>query len=114
MAYTETTEQFFGRIAGDLAGLADVGGVVEFTIEGEGGGQWTLDLNDNTVESKGTDALGKTPNALVRAQERDFMALIEGRMSAQDGVLTQRLHVAGDVAELAKLMTALESFAAAE
>lgn len=114
MAYTETTEQFFDRISSGIASLQDVGGgVVEFTIEGDGGGQWTLDLDARTVEHKGTDALGKTPSALVRARERDFMAFIEGRMSAQDGVLTERLHLAGDAGHLAKLLTALETMRAA-
>jgi putative sterol carrier protein len=113
MAYTETTEQFFDRISSGLKGLKEVGGVIEFTIEGEGGGQWTVDLDKSTVENEGTEALGKTPNVLVRARERDFMALIEGRMSPDDGVLTERLHLAGDVTQLAKLMGALESLRAA-
>jgi len=113
MAYTETAEQFFDRISSGLGALKEVGGVIEFTIEGAGGGQWTVDLDKSTVEHEGTDALGKTPSVLVRAQERDFMALVEGRMSAQDGVLTERLHLAGDATHLAKLMTALEQLRAA-
>ncbi len=43
------------------------------------------------------------PRIIVRAHDADFMALVQGRMSAQDGVLSGRLHVAGEATAIAAL-----------
>lgn len=105
MAYTETAAQFFERISHAMDPLKSVGGVIEFEIEGAGGGTWLVDLD----EGKLLDSGQKTPQIIVRARERDFMALIEGRMSASDGMLTERLHIAGDLSRFGALMSALET-----
>ncbi len=107
MAYTETATEFFSRLAGDLNAFQAVGGILEFDIQGDAGGTWSVDLDRGQVLAGGAETLGKTPQAIIRAQERDFMALIEGRMSAQDGLLTERLHVAGD---LTKLLLVIDTF----
>ena len=113
MAYTETARQFFQRLSQSLNALSGIGGVIEFDVEGTEGGTWTVDLDKRTVTGKRSDALGKTPSVLVKARERDFMALVEGRMSAQDGLLTERLHVAGDAAKISQLMEALDAMRSA-
>lgn len=41
--------------------------------------------------------------AIVRAEADDLRALLEGRMSWADGLLTERIGVGGDVAFLARL-----------
>ena len=110
MAYTETAQQFFERISHVLEPLTSVGAVVQFDIEadpttGNPGGQWLVDLNEGSMAAPGS----KPPTVVVRARERDFMALIEGRMSPQDGLLTERLAVAGDLAVFGRLVTALET-----
>lgn len=89
---------------------ADLKGVVEFTIEGDGGAVWWVDFAQKTV----TKAGAKAPKfaALVRAQERDFLALVEGRMSPADGLLTRRLHLAGEAVAIAKLTAAIGQMAA--
>ena len=109
MAYTETAQQFFERIGHALEPLTSVGGVIEFEIEGDKGGHWLVDLEQGEMAELGS----KQPQALVRAGERDFMAVVEGRMSPSDGMLTERLHVAGDIAMLTRLVSALETVQAA-
>lgn len=42
-------------------------------------------------------------DAIVRAEADDLRALLEGRMSWADGLLTERIGVGGDVAFLAQL-----------
>lgn len=113
MAYTETTTAFFDRLPGLLGALDGASGVVEFTVEGAAGGVWTVDLASAAVHKGEADQAGLTPAVLVRAAERDFMALVEGRMSAQDGLLTERLHLAGDVAAIARLTETLTALAGA-
>jgi len=105
MAYTTTARELFDDLPGQLAEhsrLRSVGGVVAFEIKGANGGNWTLDLE------KGDLVDGDTrPDCIVSASERDFMALVEGRMSVEDGLLSDRLTVAGDAARLVALMRAL-------
>tara|TARA_Y100001934_G_scaffold174969_1_gene207244 strand:- start:459 stop:800 length:342 start_codon:yes stop_codon:yes gene_type:complete len=113
MAYTETASEFFQRLGGDLPAFQSVGGVFQFEIEGEAGGTWAVDLDNGTIQAGDVDSHGKTAQALIRARERDFMALVEGRMSAQDGLLTERLHVAGDVGQLVKMIDTFEQLRSA-
>ena len=78
---------------------------MQFDIEGDGGGAWTVDFLNKTVSE------GKTgqPKVILRAFNGDFMALVEGRMTAEDGIVTKRLHLAGDIAAIAQLMTQLST-----
>lgn len=113
MAYTETAQEFFARLSkGDLQQAPQLERIVEFTIEGDQGGVWTLDLQAREIHSTDVEALGKKADVLVRARERDFMALVEGRMSAQDGLLTERLHLAGEANAIGELMDALHALSA--
>jgi putative sterol carrier protein len=92
-----------------MAQLGPEGGVIEFTIEGEAGGIWTVDLAVGSVEPRGVTDAGKRADVLVRARDRDFMALVEGRMSPQDGILTERLFVTGEATAITRLFSALAS-----
>jgi putative sterol carrier protein len=83
--------------------------LVEFDIDGDGGGQWSVDFGKRTVAA----GRAQQPRCVVRARSGDFMALVEGRMSASDGILTERLHVAGDVATIGGLWQALSGLRAA-
>lgn len=115
MAYTETAQEFFARLSqGGLQQVPPMERVVEFTIEGDQGGIWTLDLQSRELQPSGVEALGKKADVLVRARERDFMALVEGRMSAQDGLLTERLHLAGEASAIGELMDALRALGATD
>jgi hypothetical protein len=106
MAYTTTTKELFDTAVTTLVKTTqvDIAGPVFFHVEGAGGGSWTVDFKAQTVTSGFPQV---NPKVVVRAFERDFMALVEGRMSADDGLLTKRLHVAGDVAAITHLMDAL-------
>lgn len=107
MPYATTAQQLFDDVLpGFLAGAqVDIGGPVLFEIEGKHGGTWVVDFGKRTVTA---GAASSPVMAIVRAQAGDFMALVEGRMSPDDGLLTRRLHLAGDAASLAHLMDAFE------
>ena len=110
MPYTTTTQQLFTTVVpawlkGASPSGDDVEGAVLFQIEGRTGGTWLVDFRARTV-TEGNLPAGSTVKAVVKAQDRDFMALVEGRMSPDDGLLTKRLHLAGDAAALAQLMDA--------
>jgi putative sterol carrier protein len=104
--YATTATQFFEQHAPALLAVPGVsgagGGLVEFQIEGSG--TWTIDFAKRSV----VRGEGKAPvQAIVKAHERDFMAMLEGRMTPADGFLTQRLHVSGEMATIGRLMAAV-------
>ena len=106
---TTAAELFAGHVPALLrAARVDLGGPVLFEIGGDGGGTWLVDFTTATVTANAPAPTAASPvKAIVRAQERDFMALVEGRMSVDDGLLTGRLALAGDTAAIALLMSAL-------
>ena len=105
MAYTTTAKQFIEDLPKKLtpgSALRAVGGVVSVEIEGEDGGNWLLDLDQGKLVS------GQVrPTSIIRANALDFMACIEGRMSVRDGLLSERLHLAGEVGKLSQVMALL-------
>jgi putative sterol carrier protein len=103
MTYMTKAKQFFSDLAGSLATQPSLStDTVEFNIEDAG--RWLVDFGTKTVR-----VLGKhdepTVSAILRARERDFTALVEGRMNAADGLLTERLHIAGNAATIHRLMS---------
>lgn len=112
MPYTTTGRDFFEHILIHfLPGLCKSIqrqrgvplGIVQFDIAGERGGVWFVDFTRCRVTRNVCDA-----QCLVRANERDFMALIEGRMTISDGVLSSRLMLAGDPVALGALSEVLD------
>jgi putative sterol carrier protein len=111
MPYTTTARQLFDTVVPAFVEKAsvDIAGPVLFEIEGKNGGVWIVDFQKKTVTA---GRLQSSLKAIVRAQDGDFIALVEGRMSPADGLLTKRLHVAGDAAAIATLMGAIEQLRA--
>ena len=104
--YTTTAAQFFATTAPALVASSSVTlpGAVVFQITGKGGGTWTLDFAARAVRE------GQAPPpvaVIVKADALDFMALVQGRMSASDGLLTGRLSIAGDAAAMGALLELL-------
>jgi hypothetical protein len=100
---TITAEQFFSNVTPLLdARHIGVDALVRFDIEGKG--SWCVDFATHQV----TQASDRAPAVIVRAFERDFVALVQGHISPADGLLSERLHVAGDAAVIGAVMSVLE------
>jgi putative sterol carrier protein len=108
MAYTDKPQDFFARLEQEGAALPRTDGIgaVHFRIGGEGGGEWTFDFGVGKRAAPGQQAA-----LTVEAQARDFMALVEGRMTASDGILTERLSVRGDALAATRLSAFLGALA---
>lgn len=106
MAYTDKPQDFFARLQelGAAHKLPERLGVVSFVIEGESGGTWWVDFTSGDVSTEERPA-----SLTLKARDRDFMALLEGRMSSSDGLLTDRLVVSGDAGQAFKLSAFLRS-----
>jgi len=87
-----TPQAFFDRLREHgLGSVPEALGTCGFELEGPGGGHWVVDF------TRGTVTAGPQPaSRVVRAATLDFIALVEGRMSVSDGILTQRLHLTGE------------------
>lgn len=105
MAYVATPRDVFDAIVGGLtrsSALREVGGVVRIELSGDGGGSWLIDF----ATGKAAPAAAKV-DCIVRASARDFMALLEGRMSVSDGLVTGRLQASGEAGRLVRWFEAL-------
>ncbi len=103
LPYMTKAQQFFTQLGGLLAAQPALStDVVEFNVEDAG--RWLVDFGNKSVRSLKAKDEPKV-SAILRARERDFAALVEGRMSASDGLLTERLHIAGDAAVIHRLMS---------
>lgn len=99
MPYTTTAQTFLDEQLPVFIQGVDLPYQVKFVIEGDDGGTWWADFAKKTVQKT-----GGLVDVIVRARPRDFMAVIEGRMSPADGLMTGRLKVAGDIAKIAHVM----------
>ena len=102
MAYEITAKSFFeGTLPRMLTRLPELEGVVEFAIEGPGGGMYCVDFTQKRMSSD------LPPTCIVRTSAIDFAALMEGRMSVTDGLITERLHLTGEPVFLIRVFEAL-------
>ncbi len=101
MPYMTKAKQFFSDLGDMLAKQPALStDIVEFNIEDVG--RWLVDFGNKTVRPLAKNDEPKV-SAILRARERDFTALVEGRMDAADGLLTDRVHIAGDAAVIHRL-----------
>lgn len=120
---TTTAHEFFATVMPSWLGteaLGELDGRFEFRIgtdTSSPGGTWLVDFDDRVVRTvrAGSDASSQSsqrsndpkPHVIVQATARDFMALVDGSMPAPDGLISNRLHITGDVVRADQLMKAL-------
>lgn len=117
---TTTAHEFFATVMPSWLGTEALGGLdgrFEFRIGADTsspGGTWLVDFDDRVVRTvrAGSDASSQSSNTpkppvIVQATARDFMALVDGSMPAPDGLISNRLHITGDVVRADQLMKAL-------
>lgn len=98
------------RLFAQTAALKELSGRVEFHLMGPEGGLFCVDFDARKVEPGA--ASGASPTGIVRCSSIDLMALLEGRMSVSDGLLTGRLQLSGDPVALQRLFHAMKSLEA--
>ncbi len=94
-----TPQEFIEKIlpekfdGGKAAGLT---AAVQFKIKGDDGGEWFLLINDGKIEvGKGTT---DTPNITLSMKDKDYVALVNGKLSGQKAFMTGKLKFKGDMA----------------
>jgi len=81
--------KFDPKKAGDLTA------VVQFKISGENGGEWVLTIKDQKLEIKGGTA--DSPNMTLIMKDKDYVDLVNGKLSGQKAFMTGKLKFKGDM-----------------
>jgi putative sterol carrier protein len=92
------------KIADNPDQAREVGAVYRLSLDGEGGGQWIIDLKNEPGVREGS---AEADCALSMAAS-DYVDLVEGRVTAQQLFFTGKLRVEGDMG-LAVKMQKLQS-----
>lgn len=72
----------------------EIDNVFQFLITGENGGDWFIDFTKNPVEIyQGT---APSPICTIKMEDKDFVALIQGKLNAQLAFFTGKLQIRGD------------------
>lgn len=72
-----------------------VNAVIQFELEGPGGGNWHIDINDGTMAVQ-TGAHAK-PTVTVNAGAADYVKIINGDMNGLRAVMTRKMKVSGNL-----------------
>lgn len=100
---------FTNKIAKKLQDNPDLASSINasyvFNLEGDGGGQWTMDLTSSPGEVK--EGAIDEPNLKVTMAASDFKELIDGSLNAQMAFMTGKLKIEGDMPLALKLQAIL-------
>jgi putative sterol carrier protein len=74
---------------------AGVDAVFQFSISGPGGGDWFVVVKDQTCTVQ--EGVHPSPTTTLKMADGDFLALVEGKLSAMQAFSTGRLKIEGDL-----------------
>jgi putative sterol carrier protein len=74
---------------------AGLSAVVQFKISGENGGEWVLAIKDQKLEV--TDGTVDNPNMTLIMKDKDYVNLVNGKLSGQKAFMTGKLTFKGDM-----------------
>ena len=74
---------------------ADLSAVVQFKISGDDGGEWILTIKDKKLEIR--DGTVDSPDMTLIMKDKDYVALVNGKLSGQKAFMTGKLKFKGDM-----------------
>lgn len=69
--------------------------VVQFKITGDNGGEWVLTIRDQKLEIQ--DGTVEGPNMTLIMKDKDYVDLVNGKLSGQKAFMTGKLKFKGDM-----------------
>lgn len=74
-----------------------------FILEGEGGGEYTVHVHDNQVDT--IEGLTGDPSCVIKATNENFLSLIRGDLNPMMAVLTGKVRISnqGEMLRYAKI-----------
>ncbi len=105
MGFSTTQEVFSNMASMPPDKVGDLNTVILFDLSGEGGGKWTLKLEDGKAEvDEGETA---EPAMTLSMDGSDFVAMSNGELNAMQAFMQGKIKIAGDMGLAMKLQTIL-------
>ena len=75
--------------------------IAQANISGPNGGNWTVTIKDQKIEAK--EGTHESPTLAIAMTERDFLDIVNSKLSAQKAFFTGKIKFKGDIALALKL-----------
>jgi putative sterol carrier protein len=100
----KTPKEFFekvlpSRFNSDKAGGIDV--IIQVTIVGPNGGDWAVTIKNQQLKAE--EGTHPSPTLELKMTEKDYMDLVNGKISGEKAFLTGKLQFKGNIALALKL-----------
>jgi putative sterol carrier protein len=94
----KTPKEFFEKVLSsrfkpDKAGGIDV--TVQMNITGPNGGDWVVTIKNQKLEVK--EGTHPSPTLLIKMAEKDYMDVVNGKMSGEKAFITGKLRFKGNI-----------------
>ncbi len=80
--------------------------LIQFSISGEGGGEWGVTIDDGTVSIE-TGQLLK-PELIIKASADDALKLVRGELNPVGAFMSGKIKIVGDIAQAMRLFNLLK------
>ena len=77
--------------------------VIQYFIEGPGGGNHYLVINDQTCAHY--EGVTEEPTLTITASVEDWQAIVEGRLTGQEAYLSGKMRVSGNMNDLFRMQS---------
>ncbi|MCW4009754.1 MAG: SCP2 sterol-binding domain-containing protein [Candidatus Bathyarchaeota archaeon] len=102
-----TPRDFFEKILPEKFNpdkAADVDVIVQISITGANGGDWIITIKDKKLDVK--EGVYPSPNLALKMAEKDYLDLVNGKISAEKAFFTGKVQFKGNIALALKLREA--------
>jgi len=103
----KTPKEVFDKVLPDRFNPNKTKGIdvtVQISITGPNGGEWTVTIKDQKLEIK--EGTHSSPTLMVNMAEKDYMDVVNGKISGEKAFLTGKLKLKGNLALALKLREA--------
>ena len=100
----EKMQQAADKIEANKDRVKEIGAVYKFSLSGDGGGTWIMDLRDNPGIREGDGDAQCT----LKLSAKDYVDMMEGKAKAQQLFFESRLKIEGDIGLAMKLQKLME------
>jgi putative sterol carrier protein len=102
-----TTKDFFEKVLPERFNpnnATDVNVIVQVAITGTNSSNWVVTIKDQKLEAK--EGTYPSPNLSLKMSEKDFLDLVNGKISAEKAFFTGKVQFKGDITLALKLKEA--------
>jgi len=103
MTAAEIFQKIPNRVDANATAGMDI--VVQFSLSGDGGGEWILQIADGVCQVH--EGKADAPKATLSMDAGDFVAMYTGQLNAMSAFMTGKIKVQGDLGTVMQLQPIL-------